>query len=226
MADALDVVAATIGSDAAFRVREPQRRDYRCDLLCGSLDAEGKFGAACSAASKVGRVHVAFIVDKVQWLGGALAAITSLLETNGGNCDETGAFSFHLLVPPGESERVRKHLGHRGFLAAALHLHNLTDRSLTDANNNGTGQQQWFGMAREKDLVDDKAATAAILARMRNISRAQRKAAKAGGGGSKAGGGGGGPSAQSRRVEGRNARAVQQEVYRLHPMRVCTRAPR
>lgn len=100
---------STLADDVSKRVRGG-RRDYRCDLACGSVDAHESTRGACRLAALAGRVNVVFILDGIQWLGSVLAAIASLLETNGGGCDAHGAFHFHLVAPAAERERVQARL--------------------------------------------------------------------------------------------------------------------
>ena len=85
-----------------------KRRDYRCDLQCGSLAAEQepRSKTRCQTAIRAGRVHVAYIVDNLYWLSGVFASIVSLLESNGGYCKTLGAFHFHVVMPAGPLVRA------------------------------------------------------------------------------------------------------------------------
>ena len=111
-----------------------ERRDYRCDLRCGSLKAERRSGA-CKAAIRAGRVHVVLIVDSIMWFGSVLATIVSLLETNGGRCAFSGAFHFHLIAPERECKLLKAKLkgdSRKSSLGGAITLHALAvDKNAT-----------------------------------------------------------------------------------------------
>lgn len=125
-----------LGDDVRLRLsKSSRRRSYLCDLVCGSLSAESTT-QTCSVNK--GRVHVAFIVDSVTWAGGALMAIASLLETNGGSCHLHGAFHFHIILPmPSDAERfLRAELNESTARPSLpLTLHSLTAEFPEDAED-------------------------------------------------------------------------------------------
>ena len=117
-------------------------KEFDCDLLCGPMQHDGQAANACSSADRVGRVHIAFIVDSAAWLDGALASVVSILVTNGGSCSEYGAFHFHLVIPIALEIHARALLRQgsvRRSLSSIISVHVYRDTNLANSTSTSGG---------------------------------------------------------------------------------------